>query len=444
MLGAIIGDITGSTYEFMPVYTSYAPLFGAGANFTDDTVCTLAVASGLAHNTEPVDEMKKWCREYPMRGYGPGFNAWVNGSSRVGYDSWGNGAVMRISPVGLFAKSLEEAESMSLTWTQISHNHEMGLRSARTLSRILFRLIAGENKEAILDEMTKASMPFESVEAYIKIGGYHIEADKTLMRAAACVMESSTFEEVMRKVVHIGSDTDTTAAAAGPMAEVLFGIPTAILDEALDAMGAQHNHLMKFMASLYENSVLGKTPASEYVMNKISINYCLPRGNEIFGQSKEEGLKISFTSNSILHLAKANPNVAVLSIADQASWRAFGGGWAVLLQMNFFDVDDSVMSAREKFIANLPLPEYAVDFLSRFRGSDWPWRPMYACDAKRIAAFFEQAKALNVKEIVIACEYGKSRSAAVAKVLMESIGQTDGMPDTYNTRVYHLLKQVVN
>lgn len=114
MLGAIIGDIVGSTREWHNIKTEDFELIPKGSRFTDDTVMTLAVAEWLMSDPEHRPETLVACmqnlgRKYPNAGYGGMFQKWLRSNNPQPYNSFGNGSAMRVSPVGLYANSLEEA-----------------------------------------------------------------------------------------------------------------------------------------------------------------------------------------------------------------------------------------------------------------------------------------------------------------------------------------------
>ena len=125
MLGAIIGDIVGSVYEWDNIKTKDFPLFSEKGFFTDDTVMTIAVADALMKGGTPdkfIDSMKEIGRQYPNSGYGGGFSNWLFSDDREPYNSWGNGSAMRVSPCGWAVRSLNEAETLAEKSASVTHN----------------------------------------------------------------------------------------------------------------------------------------------------------------------------------------------------------------------------------------------------------------------------------------------------------------------------------
>src|SRR5580765_1875212 len=126
MLGAIAGDIIGSVHEFLQEKTMDFPLFVESSRFTDDSVLTIAVADCLLTGSSYVDKFHEYTRAYPDRCYGAGFWRWVESGSRKPYNSWGNGAAMRVSPVGFAFPTLEEVIHEARRSAEVTHNHAEG------------------------------------------------------------------------------------------------------------------------------------------------------------------------------------------------------------------------------------------------------------------------------------------------------------------------------
>lgn len=140
MLGTLIGDIIGSAYEFSHFKgKDFTPLFHPKAHFTDDTVCTVAVADALTQGADPQTTMIDWCRRYAENGgWGKRFAEWFMDDNPQPYGSWGNGAAMRIAPVGLLASTESELIGWSDTVTAITHNHPDAMNSAQAVALAIF------------------------------------------------------------------------------------------------------------------------------------------------------------------------------------------------------------------------------------------------------------------------------------------------------------------
>ena len=150
MLGAIIGDIVGSIYEFYPIKTKDFDFFSQRCFFTDDSVCTVAVADILLNDLPPAETMQKWCRSYPGRGYGSWFRKWIYEDTPEPYKSYGNGAAMRVSPAAfLHRDGLDAALSAADKVTEITHNHPEGMKGARATTHAIWLAFEGENPDSI-------------------------------------------------------------------------------------------------------------------------------------------------------------------------------------------------------------------------------------------------------------------------------------------------------
>ena len=152
MLGAIIGDIVGSVYEFNNIKTKDFPLFRDDCFFTDDTVMTCAVAEAVMKGGEKddfIDAMKKYGRMYPNSGFGGRFGAWVLSDDRKPYNSYGNGSAMRVSSVGWLYDSIERTREVARWTAEVTHNHPEGVKGAESTASAIFMARKGCDKAAI-------------------------------------------------------------------------------------------------------------------------------------------------------------------------------------------------------------------------------------------------------------------------------------------------------
>ena len=141
MLGAIIGDIVGSRFEFNPTNDYHFVLFGEGCSFTDDTVCTIAIADALLKGKDFGESLHEWCNRYPhpMGGYGGRFMQWVLSSEPLPYNSFGNGSAMRVSPVAHWFEDKDEMLAAAAATAAPTHNHEEGIKGAQTVALAIFK-----------------------------------------------------------------------------------------------------------------------------------------------------------------------------------------------------------------------------------------------------------------------------------------------------------------
>lgn len=251
LIGAIIGDIAGSKYEFNNRRKKDFKFFGKGHNFTDDTVMTCAVALTLMNADGDYSDLQKKTIQtmqavgqcYPYCGYGARFFRWIFAEDPQPLNSLGNGAAMRISPVARYANSVKELKRMVHDVTVISHDHPEGLKAAEATAMACWYAKKGHTKEQIRKMIEEryypeiADMHVEDLHRTYKkaIGDTeHREwATYSVPQALVCFFESESFEDAIRNCVYIGGDCDTTGAIAGGVAEYYYGVPKELYDGAL-------------------------------------------------------------------------------------------------------------------------------------------------------------------------------------------------------------------
>ena len=235
MFGAMFGDIVGSRFEFHNCRSKSFELFHPDCSFTDDTMMTLAVADALANaggadeqtlTREAIRSMKAIAAKYPDAGWGVSFARWLNEENPQPYQSFGNGAAMRVSPVGWYARSEEEVRRLSRIVTAISHDHPEGLKGAECVAMCVYLARSGGTKKQLLALAR---------EYYPEIGSYTCaqlsksyrfdeSCQGTVAQALTCFFEGTDFEDTIRNAVSVGGDTDTICAIAGSVAEAFFGM----------------------------------------------------------------------------------------------------------------------------------------------------------------------------------------------------------------------------
>lgn len=155
MFGALVGDIIGSHFEFNNTKSKDFTFFNDDTRFTDDSVLTLAISKYFltflkeTNKDELIKLVKETAQKYINAGYGPSFLKWINNSSSLPYNSYGNGAAMRVSPVAYVSNSLEETIMLSDFVTSITHNHEEGLKGARCIATSIYLLLHGATKSEV-------------------------------------------------------------------------------------------------------------------------------------------------------------------------------------------------------------------------------------------------------------------------------------------------------
>lgn len=236
MYGAILGDIIGSPYEFdRGDKVKTFPLFSAKSKFTDDSVMTIAIAETLLqadkeespYKSVAVRKLKKWGNNYPGAGYGGRFRRWLFSDNTEPYNSFGNGAAMRISPVGLAFEALDETLDVAKWVTEVTHNHPDGIKGAQATVTAMFLARHGFDKRRIKDYIEdefKYDLSRSCDE--IRPGYHHVEScQETVPEAITAFLEGTSFEDVIRTAVSLGGDCDTLTAIAGGIAEAYYGVP---------------------------------------------------------------------------------------------------------------------------------------------------------------------------------------------------------------------------
>ena len=255
MLGAIIGDIVGSIYEWDRIETKDFTFFGDGCEFTDDTVCTVGVADILLHDLPPAETMQEWCRRYPGRGYGGMFGNWIYFDDPVPYGSYGNGAAMRVSPAAFLNRSdLGAALAASDKVTAITHDHPEGIKGARATTHAIWLAYQGENVTTIRETIT-AEYGYDLTQTVDDIRPnyfFNESCQGTVPQAIICALESDRFEDAVRNAISLGGDADTLGAIAGPIAEALHGVPQAIKEEAENRYLADVPDIREVMREMYQ------------------------------------------------------------------------------------------------------------------------------------------------------------------------------------------------
>lgn len=253
MLGTLTGDIIGSAYEFSHFKgKDFVPLFHPKARFTDDTVCTVAVADALIRGTDPQTTLIQWCKRYAENGgWGKQFALWFLDDNPQPYGSWGNGAAMRIAPVGLLASTEAEAIGWSDTVTALTHNHPDAMHTAQAVALAILWARRKTSAQDIGKELSERyGYPLHLTPNDIRPGYKRTEkAIDSVPQAISCALHSTSFEDAIRNAVSLGGDSDTIAAIAGSIAEALHGIPDNI---AAEAWGYLPKDIQAVISALYK------------------------------------------------------------------------------------------------------------------------------------------------------------------------------------------------
>ena len=249
IIGAICGDIIGSTREFNPVKTKDFELLPRFSSFTDDTVLTLAVASWLINDDEHhrpnlVKEIQKLALEFPRAGYGGRFRKWLKSSNPRAYGSWGNGSAMRVSPVAWICDSLDETQILAKKSAEVTHNHPEGIKGAVAVASAIYFARNGKSKEFIKDyvEVTfnyNLSRKLDHIRDGYK---FEVSCQKSVPESIICFLESDSYTGTIRNAVSVGGDADTMAAIGGSIAAAYYDVPEDLVSDCISLLD---NKLLK-------------------------------------------------------------------------------------------------------------------------------------------------------------------------------------------------------
>ena len=283
MLGAIIGDIAGSRFEFNPTNDYNFEIFAPGSDFTDDTICTVAIMDAILRDEDFGKTIHEWCRRYPdpMGGYGGRFEQWVCSLEPKPYNSFGNGAAMRVSPVAWAKLNAFGMLPMAAKSAECTHNHPEGIKGAQTVALAIHKAIelnncfpqfGKEQMKALMDEC-------------LRFSGYNINLRKedvqnkfdetcqgTVPVALWTITQSNSFEDAVRRAVSLGADADTLGAIVGSIAEAIWGIPEDMMMDALDYLPDEMKTVvLRFYSRYVPNSILrgyGDESAAEDILKE--------------------------------------------------------------------------------------------------------------------------------------------------------------------------------
>ncbi len=276
MIGAILGDIAGSPYEFDRgrKVKDFGPLFIGESGFTDDSVMTIAIAEALLSVSGEADDeivkravikkMQEWGKRYPHAGYGQRFYLWLSKKDPKPYDSWGNGSAMRVSSVGWLYDSLEETRRFARLIAEVTHNHPEGIKGAEATASAIYMARTGASKEDIKDYIIREfAYDLSRTCNEIRPGYHHVEScQETVPEAITAFLEGKDFEDVIRTAVSLGGDCDTLTCIAGSIAEAFYGVPDEMKEECRKRLPADMLRILDLFeertSGIFEPPILKK------------------------------------------------------------------------------------------------------------------------------------------------------------------------------------------
>ncbi len=240
MMGAIVGDVIGSVYENENVKTTDFPLFSRFSRFTDDSVLTVAIADAIlnrtTHRIKYVEDyrnrqiyalkLKEYGLRFPNAGYGQMFNDWVKSPSTRGYRSYGNGSAMRVSPVAYAFDTLEAVLHEAKLSAAVTHNHREGIKGAQAVASAIFLARTGHDKSHIQNFVQRrfGYNLSKSLDEIRPIYKFDSSCQGSVPQAIIAFLESSDFEDAIRKAISLGGDSDTIACITGSISEAYYKI----------------------------------------------------------------------------------------------------------------------------------------------------------------------------------------------------------------------------
>ncbi|WKY48139.1 ADP-ribosylglycohydrolase family protein [Eubacteriaceae bacterium ES3] len=293
MIGAIIGDVVGSRFEFDNFRSKDFELFTKDCFVTDDSIITLAVAKAIMEagkagalgqgegfanreyylrlEKDVVYYMQKIGRKYPGCGYGGRFGQWIFSIDPKPYNSFGNGAAMRISPAAWAAGSEQEARLFSEIITRVTHNHPEGLKGAEAVALAVFMAKNNASKDEIRERMDYFYQLDFTIDEIRGSYAFNETCQETVPQAIVAFLESDSFEDAIRTAISVGGDSDTLAAITGSIAEAYYGVPEEISRQALSYLDEEmlliYQEFLKFMKEGPERLVVREAYQDE--INKI-------------------------------------------------------------------------------------------------------------------------------------------------------------------------------
>ena len=262
MIGAIIGDIVGSRFEFGPAPEKGFELFTPECSYTDDTICTIAIADAILNHKTYKDALIEWCRKHPepMGSYGHRFYRWIHSNDPQPMESYGNGAAMRVSPIGWLFNDYHEVKEQARLSAEVSHNHPEGIKGAQCVATLIYwlrtvRVIKPQVERAIFRGFGYEIPPMSDILRIGANGYFDGKCQETVPMARRCFLDADNFEDVIRKAVLCDGDTDTKAAIAGSIAQAYYSVPDELTEKAMSYLPADMLSILEQYYDVLKNRI---------------------------------------------------------------------------------------------------------------------------------------------------------------------------------------------
>ncbi|MBO5810643.1 MAG: ADP-ribosylglycohydrolase family protein [Bacteroidales bacterium] len=297
IIGAIIGDIVGSRFEFNNYRSTDFEFLNDKCFFTDDSVMTIAVADWVT-NKRQTDRhlalyLREWGRKYPNRGYGGMFLRWLLSKELSSpYNSFGNGSAMRVSPCGFYAQSLDEALLLAKQSAEVTHNHPEGIKGAQSVAAAIYLAKTGSTK-AIIKEYIENNFGYDlsrTCDEIRRVYKFNETCQETCPEAIIAFLESHDYESAIRLGISLGGDSDTIGAITGGIAAAYYGIPDSIMEDVKRFIPFEFIDIVE----KFENSMNTEKRISADIINNLKPNEIFVFGSNLDGMHGGGAARVAY------------------------------------------------------------------------------------------------------------------------------------------------------
>ena len=297
IIGAIIGDIVGSRFEFNNYRSTDFEFLNDKCFFTDDSVMTIAVADWVTKKSQTDKHLalylREWGRKYPNRGYGGMFLRWLLSKELSSpYNSFGNGSAMRVSPCGFYAQSLDEALFLAKQSAEVTHNHPEGIKGAQSVAAAIYLAKTGSTK-AIIKEYIENNFGYDlsrTCDEIRRVYKFNETCQETCPEAIIAFLESHDYESAIRLGISLGGDSDTIGAITGGIAAAYYGIPDSIIEEVKRFIPFEFIDIVE----KFENSMNTEKRISADIINNLKPNEIFVFGSNLDGMHGGGAARVAY------------------------------------------------------------------------------------------------------------------------------------------------------
>lgn len=286
IIGAIIGDIVGSRFEFNNYRSTDFQFFNDKCFFTDDTVMTIAITDWITNKIKTQklisSYMREWGRKYTDRGYGGMFFRWLFSRELLpAYNSFGNGSAMRVSPCGFYAQTLDEALLLAKQSAEVTHNHPEGIKGAQSVAAAIY-LAKTSNTKDIIKEYIEQNFGYDlsrTCDEIRRVYKFNETCQETCPEAIIAFLESHDYESAIRLGISLGGDSDTIGAITGGIAAAYYGVPDSIIEDVKRFIPYEFIDIIE----KFENSMDKRKRISPDLINNLKENEIFVFGSNLDG-----------------------------------------------------------------------------------------------------------------------------------------------------------------